>query len=152
METKKMTKELWDTLTDEEKTQYMRNVFRAMHIGETFDYTAVRRTMEGMEQHRPGFLKNNTFKNPCIVLELFDPVMAYELQSWMYMKFDEKGNYNSREGGPAPIFGYLMKELCFDKDSLMEFTESEREVLREACRIINNKVKAFSDGNDVKHD
>ena len=33
-----MTKEKWQAMTDEEKTSYMRKVFKAMNIGESFDY------------------------------------------------------------------------------------------------------------------
>ena len=82
------------------------------------------------------------YENPCIVLELFDPIMACCIMDWMYGKFDDNGNrVTALNGGTAPLFGYKMVELCFNKGSLMEFSDSEKQVLREAMRIIGEKTK-----------
>ena len=138
-----MTKEKWQSMTDEQKTSYMRNVFKSMNFGESFDYAESRRVHERMKQLRMGTFTEE-FQNPCIVLELVDPIMASELMSWMYSTYNDEGNYvgsTKQDSETAPIFGYNMIEFVPDKHSLMEFSNSEKQVLREAMRIIGEKTK-----------
>lgn len=135
-----MNKEKWQSMTDEQKTSYMRNVFKEMKIGESFDYAECRRVYELMTDAEAG--THGVYQNPCIVLELFDPIMAHTIMSWMYRSFDDNGNrVGYAQGSPAPLFGYNMVELTFDKDTLMEFSDSEKQTLREAMRIIGEKTK-----------
>ena len=135
-----MTKEKWQSMTDEQKTSYMRKVFKSMNIGESFDYAECRRIYERMTDERGGMY--GVYQNPCIVLELFDPIMAADIMSWMYRNFDDNGDaVGYTHGSPAPLFGYKMVELVFDKCSLMEFSDSEKQILREAMRIIGEKTK-----------
>lgn len=135
-----MDKEKWQSMTDEQKTSYMRKVFKEMNIGDCFDYAECRRVYDRMTDAGAG--THGVFHNPCIVLELFDPVMASTIMSWMYRKFDDNGDsVDCDEGSPAPLFGYNMVELTIDKGTLMEFSDSEKQILREAMRIIGEKTK-----------
>ena len=135
-----MDKEKWQSMTDEQKTSYMRKVFKAMNFGDSFDYANCRRVHERMTEFGSGTY--GVYKNPCIVLELVDPIMASEILSWMYRSFDDNGNSTDIDHGrPAPLFGYNMVELTFDKGSLMEFSDDEKRILREAMRIIGEKTK-----------
>jgi len=134
-----MDKEKWQSMTDEQKTSYMRKVFKEMNMGDSFDYAECRRLYDRMTEARSGTY--GVYENPCIVLELFDPVMACCIMDWMYGCFDDNGDReNNPNGTTAPLFGYRMVELYFDKGSLMKFSDSEKQVLREAMRIIGEKT------------
>lgn len=134
-----MTKEKWQSMTDEQKTSYMRKVFKEMNIGESFDYAECRRVYDRMTENGKTY---GVYKNPCIVLELFDPIMACTIMDWMYRNFDDNGDsVDYTKGSPAPLFGYNMVELTFDKGTLMEFSDTEKQILREAMRIIGEKTK-----------
>ena len=138
-----MRKEKWQSMTDEQKTLFMRNVFKELNLGETFDYAECRRVYNRMAEM--GKADYGVYDNPCITLRLVDPVLAGEILSWMYLRFDDEG-HSAQSGETAPIFGYDMVELTFDKYSLMEYSDEEQDVLRRAIQIINNKVKAFKEG------
>ena len=135
-----MNKEKWQSMTDEQKTSYMRKVFKEMNIGDSFDYAECRRVYDRMTEAGAG--THGVYHNPCIVLELFDPIMAPTIMSWMYRNFDDNGDtVGYAQGSPAPLFGYNLIELTFDKGTLMEFSDSEKQILREAMRIIGEKTK-----------
>ena len=84
-----MEKEKWLNMSDDQKTSFMRNVFKDMNLGETFDYAECVKVAERMKEHDGKLF--GVFNNPCIVLELVDPIMAYMLLSWMYRKFNDQG-------------------------------------------------------------
>ncbi|SEA78744.1 hypothetical protein SAMN04487851_11420 [Prevotella sp. tc2-28] len=127
-------------MTDEQKTSYMRKVFKEMNIGDSFDYTECRKLYERMTEEKGG--THGVYHNPCIVLELFDPIMAPAILGWMYCNFDDNGDCAGYgKGSPAPLFGYNMVELTFDKGTLMGFSDSEKQILREAISIIGEKTK-----------
>ena len=135
-----MNKEKWESMTDEQKTSYMRKVFKNMNIGESFDYAECRRVYDGMIE--AGIGTYGVYQNPCIVLELFDPIMAPAILDWMYCNFDDNGDRAEYgKGNPAPLFGYNMIELTFDKGTLMGFSDTEKQILRDAMRIIAEKTK-----------
>lgn len=150
MEKKGMTREKWERLSDDEKTKYMRNVFRNLQFGEKFDYAALRKHHERlMELDKSRFENYGVYQNPCLVLEIFDPIMAPMIMDWMYSKFDDEGNLDS-DGSPAPLFGYMGTDLYFDKKSLMEFNEEEKSILGEAMRIIHKRVADMPDVWNIK--
>lgn len=132
-----MKKEKWFNMSDDQKTSFMRNVFKDMDLGETFDYAECVRISERMKEHTGELY--GVFNNPCIVLELVDPIMANMLLDWMYRKFNDQGE-TDLNGDTAPLFGYNMVELYFDKGSLMDFSDSEKDILREAVRIIKERT------------
>ena len=135
-----MDKAKWSEFTDEQKTTFMRNVFKDMNFSDNFDYAKCRKLYDRMTEAGHGTY--GVYKNPVIVLELVDPIMACYLMSWMYSSYNDEGERaDSREGQTAPLFGYNMVELTFDKGSLMGFSDNERSVLMEAMRIIGEKIK-----------
>ena len=141
-----MSKEKWSALTDEQKTAYMRKVFKSMNIGDCFDYAQCREVHKRLTENGQTW---GVYENPCVVLQLYDPIMASSIMSWMYGCYDDEGNrVEYTKGDSAPIFGYKMIELVFDKGSLMEFSDTEKQVLREAMRIINEKTKMPEDKKD----
>lgn len=133
-----MKKEKWESMTDDQKTTFMRNVFKNMSLGENFDYAECKRFAERFKEERGHYY--GVFNNPCIVLNLVDPILACTLMSWMYAKYNDNGERDP-SGETAPLFGYNMTELYFDKGSLMEFSDTEKQVLRRAVEIISEKVK-----------
>lgn len=120
-------------MSDEQKTTFMRNAMKEMNLGDSFDYAESRRVYERLKEL-------GACKRPCITLELVDPVMAVELLSWMYRKFDENGNH-APEGETIPLFGYNMVTHWFDEGSLMKFSDEEQAVLKEAVNILNKKIQ-----------
>lgn len=135
-----MTREKWSALTDEQKTAFMRKVFKNMNFGDSFDYADCRKLYERMTEEGSGTY--GVYQNPCIVLELVDPIMAPAIMAWMYASFDDNGErVGYTKGQQAPLFGYNMIELTFDKSTLMEFSDTEKQILREAMRIIGEKTK-----------
>ena len=145
MEKKGMTREKWERLSDDEKTKYMRNAFRNLQFGEKFDYAALRKHHERLiELDKNRFENYGVYQNPCLVLEIFDPIMAPMIMDWMFSKLDDEGNLDN-DGSPAPLFGYMVTDLCFDVKSLMEFNEEEKSILREAMRIIYKRVAGMPD-------
>lgn len=132
-----MKKEKWFNMSDDQKTFFMRNVFKNMNLGETFDYAECVKMSERMKDDTGELY--GVYNNPCVVLELVDPIMAYMLLGWMYRKFNDQGETDPN-GDTAPLFGYNMVELYFDKGSLMDFSDSEKDILREAVRIIKEKT------------
>lgn len=134
-----MNKEKWQGMTDDQKSEYMRNVFAALNFGPDYDYAADRKRYEQLHETDNEVLP--VYENPCIVLRLFDPVMTCRLFQWMYGSFDDAGNKTKyTKGEPAPLFGYEIIELVFDKHSLMDFSYEEKQILREAMRIIGQHV------------
>ena len=138
-----MHKEKWQSMTDEQKTAFMRNVFKTFDFGESFDYAKCREYYERMTDEHGTY---GVYQNPCVVLELVDPIMAPVIMRWMYCRFDDNGERVGHGlGDTAPLFGYNLDELTFDKGSLMNFSDSEKQVLREAVRIIKEKTKSERD-------
>lgn len=132
-----MNKEKWSSMTDEQKTTFMRNVFKTWHFGEDFDYAERRRFHDDLVKERMHY---GEFENPCLVLEIVDPIMAFPMMSWLYGQYGDDGK-PSKNGESAPLFGYNLKEIYFDKGSLMGYSSEEEDVLRRAFEIIKSKMK-----------
>lgn len=133
-----MKKDIWDAMSDEQKTVFMHNVFKDMDVGAEFDYSECKKWAERFKEAKGEYY--GVFNNPCVVLELTDPILACRLMSWLYRKYDENGNPTSEGGQTAPLFGYTMKELYFNKGSLMQFSDSEKDILRRAIEILKEKT------------
>ena len=142
-----MTKEVWDSWFDDEKTQFMRGVFADFAFGQEFDYAKERDNYERWQER----LKTEgapcgvtPCKNPCLVLTLIDPILAEWVFSWMYRGFNKDGTTEDKGETKylAPIFGYVLDEYVLDKHSLMQYSDSERQILADAVKILNKQVKA----------
>lgn len=131
-------KEQWEKLSDEDKSYVIGKFCESLGLGKDFDYAKAReyhdRVQEGYRQAR---LTNNNmaYENPVLVLKLIDPIMADMILAWMYAKV-ELPNGKKTE---VPFLGYNLMEFVFDKNSLMNYDDEEKEVLRDAIRILKNK-------------
>ena len=133
-----MNKEKWSSMTDDQKTIFMRNVFKTWHFGEDFDYADRRRFHDALVDKG---LNYGEFENPCLVLEIVDPVMAFPITSWLYGSFRDDGKPSESGGESAPLFGYNLKEIYFNKGSLTGFSEEEESLIQAAFDIIRRKTK-----------
>lgn len=127
----------WQKMTDEQKTVFMHNVFKVLHIGETFDYAELRKRYEEVQKNY-GFSVMGG-KKPLLELELVDPVMTAAVSSWLYCKFDDEGN-QAVFGETAPLFGYNLETWWGDKTILMKLTSQEKATLASAINIMKNKL------------
>lgn len=133
MEKLELTKENWASLTDEEKTHELQKLIPGVTYQEyKTEYERLK------ELGKEDFM---VFNNPVITLELIDPVMAASLLSWMY-RHGDKINH-------IPLFGYEMKELTFDKSSLMGFSDDEKNVLSHAFNILKNRIYTKEESNGM---
>lgn len=117
-----LTKESWENLTDDEKTQELQEIMPGVN------YKYYKELYNMCMEH--GRL-NPAFENPCLSLKLIDPVLTMMLWSWMYSKGKKLNN--------IPLFGYRLEEITIDKSSLMNFTNSEKDILSSAIKILQDK-------------
>ena len=131
-------KEQWEKLSDEDKSYVIGKFCEELGLGKDFDYAKAREYHELLQEgYRQLRLTNNTSadENQGLVLKLIDPIMADMVLSWMYNKV-ELPNGKKTE---VPFLGYNLMEFVFDKSSLMNYDDEEKEVLRDAIRILKNK-------------
>lgn len=121
-------KEQWKKLSDEDKSYVIGKFCERLGLGKDFDYAKAREYHDRV---------NNTmsYENPVLVLKLIDPILADMILAWMYTKV-ELPNGKKTE---VPFLGYNLIEFVFDKSSLMNYNSEEKEVLRDAIRILKNK-------------
>lgn len=122
-----LTKESWTALTDEEKTIELQALIPGA------DYKKYKEGYERMKELKPDWADYGSYEHPVICLELIDPVMTDLIMAWMYRE-GEKLNQ-------IPVFGYKMTELFFDKASLFNFDDTEREIIKQAVKILKTKVR-----------
>nr|UWI27731.1 MAG: hypothetical protein [Bacteriophage sp.] len=131
-------KEQWEKLSDEDKSYVIGEFCEKLGLGKDFDYAKAREYHDRVqESYRQARLTNNTmsYENPVLVLKLIDPILADMILAWMYTKV-ELPNGKKTE---VPFLGYNLIEFVFDKSSLMNYNSEEKEVLRDAIRILKNK-------------
>lgn len=133
-----VSKEYWASLSDEDKSKIIREFCKINNIGPEFDYAKVRAFSERIKQiyKEAGIIQfNKVCEHPVIVLKLVDPLMAEMIFSWMYTRV-KLPNGNQSE---VPFMGYHLVEYVFDKGSLMEFTDEEKDVLNHAVNILKSR-------------
>lgn len=120
-----LTKENWASLTDDEKTVELQQIIPGA------DYKKYKEIYEKYynDTQAGSYM---VYEHPCLTLKLIDPVMTFMLGQWMY----RKGN----KMDCIPIFGYKLEKVTFDEKTLMNFSDSETEILKEAIKIISNKL------------
>lgn len=120
--------EKWQALPDEEKDKVLKNFWDRL---KGFDYKEICREFGMMESLGMGMYG---LKNPVLVLRLADEKMSHQIMSWLYHTAD-----TSQGKMHIPLFGYFLDEIVFDKSSLMSYDDNEKEILRQAIRIIQEK-------------
>lgn len=74
------------------------------------------------------------YKHPVLILRLADPKMAHQIMAWMYY------TENTSQGEiRVPFAGYFIDEITFDKSSLMNYSEEEKAILKQAMEILRGK-------------
>lgn len=136
-----VTKEQWESFSDEEKSRIIQEFCKAIGLGPDFSYSKMRENAGKLNEtyKKAGLIpvENPSNENPILVLKLIDPLMANMVFSWMFKKVELKALNGVRS--EVPFLGYHLMEYVFDKSSLMEYDQSEKEILNEAVKILKRK-------------
>lgn len=126
-------KEKWESLSDEQKTSAMREFINKVGLN-NFDYTKAREQRDRFIKAKSdmAFTCYSDLKNPCLTLKLVDPVLTDFMFAWMYAK-------SSEHGVAIPFMGYELEEITFNKSTLMEYSDEEKQTLTAAIEILKKK-------------
>lgn len=119
--------EIWECLSNEEKQQVLDSFKQC--IG-NLNYSEICKSYEKYKEEGV----YGGWKNPVLLLKLADEKMAHHILTWLYSTVKtSQGNIR------IPFCGYFLEEITFDKSSLMEYSEEEKDILRKAIDIIKDK-------------
>lgn len=118
----------WQALPDEEKTAVLQSFLKRL---DGLKYEDICKTHERMRDIRAG---DWVWEHPVLVLRLADKKMTEQILAWMYHKVE-----TSQGEIHVPFGGYFLEELVFDKFSLMQYSDDEKEILRQAMQILQEK-------------
>ena len=119
--------EIWECLSNEEKQQVL-DSFK-QRIG-NLNYSEICKSYEKYKEEGV----YGGWKNPVLLLKLADKKMAHHILTWLY------STVKTSQGNIRIHFcGYFLEEITFDKSSLMEYSEEEKDILRKAIDIIKDK-------------
>ena len=135
-----MDKEFWNSLSSKEKTKAIRYFLEANGLID-FDYDEAKFDYERLTEKLGD--KSWTYfcnlKNPLIELKEIDPVLSYMVYSLLYTAYDYVLPNGEIKSNTIPILGFNVEAIHFDKSSLMNFSDSEKQVLSEAMNILKSK-------------
>lgn len=135
-----MDKEFWNSLSSEEKTKAIRHFLEKNGLID-FDYDKAKSHYEQITKQFGD--KSWTYfcnlKNPVIELKELDPVLSYMVYSLLYTAYDYVLPNGETKTDTIPILGFNVEAIHFDKSSLMNFSDSEKQVLSEAMNILKSK-------------
>lgn len=118
----------WEALPNEEKNSVL-NSF--LHRLDNMNYDEICRTYDLFNESN---LDTFGYEHPVLILRLADPKMAHQIMAWMYHK------ENTSQGEiRVPFAGYFIDEITFDKSSLMNYSEEEKVILKQAIGILRGK-------------
>lgn len=120
--------ERWQALPDEEKASVMKDFLSRLN---GMDYAEICRTHERIEETECG---GWAWEHPVLLLRLADRKMAHHIMAWMYSTAQ-----TSQGEMHIPFAGYFLEEVTFDKSSLMQYSDTEKEILRQAMKILREK-------------
>lgn len=119
----------WQALSEEEKDKVLKEFLNRL---DGLNYKDICHSSALMEEANLGTYK---FKHPVLVLRLADEKMSHQIMAWLYSTVE-----TSQGKIHVPLFGYFLDEIVFDKSSLMSYDDNEKEILRQAIRIIQEKA------------
>lgn len=137
-----MDKEFWNALSDEEKTNAI-NEFLRQTGWKDFDYKKAREDYERLKKEIPEdkfWYYYCQLENPCMAFSLIDPVLSHAMYGLLYSTYKYQTESGEKQD-TVPVLGFRADELYFNKGTLMEFSDSERQILEEATRIIQSKIR-----------
>lgn len=115
-------------LSNEEKNSVLNSFLR--HL-DNMNYDEICRTYDLLNESNLGTFE---YEHPVLILRLADPKMAHQIMAWMCLK------ENSSQGEiRVPFAGYFIDEIHFDKSSLMNYSEEEKAILKQAIDILRGK-------------
>lgn len=118
----------WMALSNEEKNSVLNSFLR--HL-DNMNYDKICRTSDLLKKSKFGTFE---YEHPVLLLRLADPKMAHQIMAWMFLK------ENSSQGEiRVPFAGYFIDEIHFDKSSLMNYSEEEKFILKQAIDILRGK-------------
>lgn len=135
-----MNKEFWNRLPSEEKTKAIRHFLKSQEL-EDFDYDKIKAQYEKItsELGDKAWCYFCQLENPILELSAIDPVLSYLVYSLLFTK--HKYNVEGKEvEDTIPILGFRVDTIFQNKAAVMNFSDSEKQVLAEAIRIIKDKL------------
>lgn len=135
-----MNKEFWNKLPSEEKTKAIRHFLKSQEL-EDFDYDKVKAQYEKItsELGDKAWCYFCQLDNPILELSAIDPVLSYLVYSLLFTK--HKYIVEGKEvEDTIPILGFRVDTIFQNKAAVMNFSDSEKQVLAEAIRIIKDKL------------
>lgn len=135
-----MNKEFWNKLPSEEKTKAIRHFLKSQELID-FDYDKVKAQYEKItsELGDKAWCYFCHLPNPMLELTNIDPVLSYLVYSLLFTKY--KYNVDGKEvEDTIPILGFRVDSIYNSKAAVMNFSDSEKQVLAEAMRIIQDKL------------
>lgn len=118
----------WQALSDEEKDIVLKTFLQRLG---GLNYKEICKRHDLITEADIG---TYAYKQPVLVLRLADEKMSHQIMDWLYSTVD-----TSQGEMHVPLFGYFLDEIVFDKSSLMSYDDHEKEILRQAIRIIQEK-------------
>lgn len=132
----------WQSLTNEQRNRIVQRMHEVMDFANPnfyFDCIKVENRMKAQldEDAYTGLIQN---PNPCLVLTCCDPLLSRIIGKWLNTRIqveDKDGSiiWNDR----MPFGGFFLDEIYFDKSSLMQYSDNEKDIINEAINIIKNK-------------
>lgn len=132
----------WQSLNNEQRNKIVQRMHEVMDFSNPnfyFDCIKVENCMKAQlgEDAYTGLIQN---PNPCLVLTCCDPLLSRILGKWMNTRIqveDKDGTiiWNDR----LPFAGFFLDEIYFNKSSLMQYTDEEKDIINKAISIIKNK-------------
>ena len=135
-----MNKEFWNKLPSEEKTKAIRHFLKSQELVD-FDYDKVKAQYEKItsELGDKAWCYFCQLENPMLELSAIDPVLSYLVYSLLFTK--HKYNVEGKEvEDTIPILGFRVDTIFQNKAAVMNLSDSEKQVLAEAIRIIQDKL------------
>lgn len=118
----------WEALPNEEKNSVLNSFLRRL---DNMNYDEICRTYDLFNGSNLGTFG---YEHPVLMLRLADPKMAHQIMAWMYHE------ENTSQGKiRVPFAGYFIDEITLDKSSLMNYSEEEKAILKQAIEILRCK-------------
>lgn len=132
----------WNNLNEQQRDKVVKRIYEVLGFNNPNPYIkeADRVRKDRAENGSFGYIGLIENSNPCLVLNLCDPVLSRIIQKWLFTTIevlDDDGTviWNDR----MPFCGFFLDEVYFDKASLMKYTDEERDVINKAINIIKNR-------------
>ena len=131
----------WQSLNDEQRNRIVQRMHEVMDFNNpNFYFDCVKVEAKLKEINGGGWTGLISNPNPCLVLTCCDPLLSRIIGIWLNTEIqveDKDGSiiWNDR----IPFAGFFLDEIYFDKSSLMQYSDDEKDIINKAIDIIKNK-------------